>query len=258
MAGLTLNFDVKNQIIYYDEQNQTVADSINYLRCRFTFTNDWNNNKYCVFYGSENEDKPISVPLVLEQDGGYYCIAPFEVIKPPFFKLSVYCEENDVLITSSIQKVYVKPSGYSEDAKEPEPPPPPKEYTYATIKSGTWIPELSGSEVIGNPTYAERWGTWTIIGNIYKVDLYMELSSLGGAQGFINISGPPVNPSKIIMNHNSNAILRSALTPNEYAIGIMVGWIGIQIWENHYLSRYINSKDLTDISIIRLSFEWQG
>jgi len=293
MAGLTLNFDVKNQIIYYGEQNQTVADSINYLRCRFTFTDDWGNKKYCVFYGAENEDKPISVPVLLEQDGGYYCTAPFEIIKPPFFKLSVYCEENDALITSSIQKVDVRPSGYSNETKEPEQVPPPKEYMYVHTKndesgtpfirqkdgaleysengvdwkaaagssqngvqmqSGTWDPILEGSSVAGNPEYKERLGTWAIIGNIYKISLYMELSSLGGMQGFINIFGLPFVSPKNIMSQNANAVLRSSLTQNEYAIGIMVGWIGIQIWDNHYLSRYINNNDLNNNSIIKLSF----
>ena len=295
MKGLILNFDVKNQIICYGEQNQTVADSINYLRCRFTFTDDWKNNKYCVFYGAEDENKPISIPLVLDEDGGYYCTAPHEIIKPPFFKLSVYCEENGVLITSGMQKVHVRPSGYSDDTREPDPAPPLNEYMRVStkndesgapfirqnggilefskngfdwtavkaapseniIQSGVWTPELYGSAVMGNPVYAERRGTWAIIGNIYKIDLYIELASLGGAEGYINIFGLPFASSKVIFNNNNNAFMRSRLLPGEQTIAILLEWVGLQVWEDNQLKRYMNHSDLNNNSIIRLSFEWQ-
>jgi len=298
MKGLILNFDVKNQIICYDEKNQAVADSINYLRCRFTFTDDWDcgNIKYCVFYGAQSEGGPISVPLVPDGDGGYCCAAPFEVIKPPFFKLSVYCEENGVLITSNLQKVFVRPSGYSDDTQEAKPLPPTDEYTRVNtetgesgipfirqsdgileyskdglewtaaktpspeipIKSGTWEPILYGSAVLGSATYNERRGTWAIIGNIYKIDLYIELSSLGGAEGYLNIFGLPFTPGKIIMNHNYNALLRSTISPTEQIVGAMGDWIGIEIWENYNFKRYMSNNDLSKNSIIRLSFEWQA
>ena len=263
--GLTLNFDVKNQIIYYAEQNQTVADSINYLRCRFTFTDDWDcgSKKYCLFMpggvikNPQNGNKPVSVPLVLENDGGYYCTVPFEVIKPPFFKLSVYCEGDEVLITSTTQKIFVRPSGYSDSSQEAEPIPPMSPPPEDFVKSGTWQPELCGSINLGNPVYAERRGTWSIVGNIYKINVYIELSSLGGIDGFVNIFGLPFNSPQNNFNYNANILLRHTLIPGEQPIGVIGEWIGFAIWENSYFKRYMNHNDLHDNSIINLSFEWQ-
>ena len=115
---LILEFNIRGQLIYYQEKNKTVADSIRYLYAKFNFSRDWDiNPKYARFYGSDKKSLPIEVQL--KNDG---CYVPAEVIKPPRFYISLYCANAVKRITTELQAVSVLSSGYAEDSTKPLPP----------------------------------------------------------------------------------------------------------------------------------------
>jgi len=119
MSYLTIKFDVINQIIYYLEENEIVADSLQYLYAQFSFTGDWINPIYALFYTGVG-----STPVQIQLDNDNGCLVPAEMIKPPHFYVSLYCGGKIKLITTKKQKVNVKPSGYSDKPVPPMPPYP--------------------------------------------------------------------------------------------------------------------------------------
>ena len=115
---LTLEFNVRGQLIYYQEENKTVADSIRYLYAKFDFSRDWDiNPKYARFYCSNKKSLPDEVQL---KNGG--CYVPPEIIKFPRFYVSLYCANAVKRITTELQAVSVISSGYAEDTASPLPP----------------------------------------------------------------------------------------------------------------------------------------
>ena len=117
-TSLILEFNVRGQLIYYQEKNNAAADSVRYLYAKFTFSRDWDiNPKYARFYGADKNALPIEVQL--KNDG---CYVPSEIIKSPRFYVSVYCANEVKRITTERQAVSVISSGYAEDTAHPLPP----------------------------------------------------------------------------------------------------------------------------------------
>ena len=90
-----LEFNVKNQIISRTDNFDVVADSQNYLSAEFTFTEEWTGSVVAVFGGADGKFYDV---LVAENK----CLVPWEVIKAPFFTVSVFCGD---LITANIVRV---------------------------------------------------------------------------------------------------------------------------------------------------------
>ena len=109
-----LKFNVKNQIIARTDAFRVVADSRNYLTARFTFTEEWKGNIIAVFGNGEEYYN-----VVLSENT---CTVPWEVIKPPFFTVSVFCGEES-LVTANVLTVEVEKSGM-EDGEVPSTPTP--------------------------------------------------------------------------------------------------------------------------------------
>ena len=109
-----LEFNVKNQIIERTDSFSVVADSRTYLSAEFAFSEDWTGEIRAVF---GNDGKFYDVLLT---DGS--CMVPWEVIKPPFFTVSVFCGEES-LVTANVVKVDVEKSGM-ENGEVPSTPTP--------------------------------------------------------------------------------------------------------------------------------------
>lgn len=112
---MTLDFEVKNQIISRKDKNRVVADSQNYLYAHFTFSEDWNGTvKTAVFkseeYGTYN--------VILEDDK---CLVPAEVLKSGCTMfISAF---GGSLITANKCYINVEESGL-ENGQTPQPPTP--------------------------------------------------------------------------------------------------------------------------------------
>lgn len=107
-----LNFKVQNQIINRTDSFRAVADSKNYLKASFELSDEWEGSITAVFiYG----DRAFHQPL---ENGE--CVIPWEVIKAPFFTVSVFCGN---LITSNVEYVAVEASGF-KNGEVPETPTP--------------------------------------------------------------------------------------------------------------------------------------
>ncbi|MBQ7097009.1 MAG: hypothetical protein IJN96_02950 [Clostridia bacterium] len=110
-----LKFTVNNQIITRKDDFRVVADSKNYLEATFELTEEWLDDTVVLFgYGEE-----YFCVLLDEQRS---CIVPAEVIKPPFFTVSLFCGD-DVFVTANTVTVDVEKSGFTEGS-EPETPTP--------------------------------------------------------------------------------------------------------------------------------------
>ncbi|MBQ2931285.1 MAG: hypothetical protein IJE62_00360 [Clostridia bacterium] len=107
-----LEFNVKNQIIERTDNFKVVADSRNYLTAKFSFSEEWEEDVTAIF-GYENE-----YYNVILADG--LCHIPWEVIKVPFFTVSLVCGDR---ITANTVRVDVLQSGYTEGKIPQEPTP---------------------------------------------------------------------------------------------------------------------------------------
>ncbi|MBE7032001.1 MAG: hypothetical protein E7401_03455 [Ruminococcaceae bacterium] len=107
-----LEFKITNQTIERIDNFEVVADSRNYLKAHFTFSDEWEGDITAIFgYGNEYYS-------VLLENGE--CIVPWEVIKPHGFSVSVVCGDR---ITADCENVKVEKSGYIE-GQTPKPPTP--------------------------------------------------------------------------------------------------------------------------------------
>lgn len=123
-----LKFNIQNQTITRVDNFSVVGDSKNYLTASFSFSDEWTGiitavfdhggHAYCVMLGEDNT-----------------CTVPWEVIKPPYFTVSVFCGD---LITANVVSVAVEKSGYKE-GKTPTPPTPD---VYAQILNSVKAPYI--------------------------------------------------------------------------------------------------------------------
>ena len=111
---MQLDFKVEEQNLHLVSLKKVVADSVDYLTCKFTFSEDWNGvTKSATFFPANGEP----YTQTLEDDG---CVVPHEVIKYPLFKVSVFGGD---LITTNKVIVNVIESGYVL-GQTPKPPTP--------------------------------------------------------------------------------------------------------------------------------------
>ncbi len=115
--------------IRYDE---VVSDSVEYLKVKFEYSDDWSGYTKTAVFTNETLDK--SVAVVLEEGSSLYidentCLVPYEVIKAPEFRVSVFGIKGESLITASAGYVEVVESGYCEG----DEPAAPSESEYQQI-----------------------------------------------------------------------------------------------------------------------------
>ena len=96
-----LEFKVDGQKLERTDNTFVVSDSKNYLTAQFTLSEEWTGEVTAVF---GNGDKFFNQPLKENK-----CVVPWEVIKAPFFTVSVFCGE---LITANMVKIMVEKSGF--------------------------------------------------------------------------------------------------------------------------------------------------
>lgn len=113
-------FDDGN-IIAYDN---TIADSVMFEKIRFNFPDTWNGyDKTAVFGNGETK-----ISVLLNEDntlctGENECYVPYEVIKAPFFTVSVFGVSGDSRATTPQVRITVRESGYGEGDVPTEPTP---------------------------------------------------------------------------------------------------------------------------------------
>lgn len=110
---MDVKFKIENQIISRTDRVRVVADSKNYLRAVFAFTPEWGGLTKTAIFGNNNN----YYEMLLDGDA---CMVPAEVIKPPYFSVSVVAGDR---ITANIATVDVIASGYREGETPAEPTP---------------------------------------------------------------------------------------------------------------------------------------
>lgn len=111
---MQLDFKVNEQTLSLHSKKNVVADSLNYLTCHFVFSDEWLGiTKTAVFVSNTEE----VYNVILENDT---CEVPWEVIKAPSFKVSVFGGDR---ITTSVVAVNVTESGYIEGGTPEDPTP---------------------------------------------------------------------------------------------------------------------------------------
>lgn len=112
-----LYFIVKNQNISRIDKFEPVAKSKNYLYAHFEFVTDEWQNKIATAIFTMGDD---AYEVILDADNN--CLVPWEVlIKKADVLVSVYADD---LITTNNSRVYIRETGYTEDAKNSEEPTP--------------------------------------------------------------------------------------------------------------------------------------
>lgn len=113
---MILQFDVVNQKIIRKDNNYVVANSQFYLQMDFNFTADWQGfGKTITFIGS---GKKYSIGLNTEDN----CVVPYDVIKSPSFSFSIKGILDDVIITTGVVTIPIKPSGETKGVTPTDPP----------------------------------------------------------------------------------------------------------------------------------------
>lgn len=107
---LYITFKVNGQHIVRTDTNRVVSDSRNYLRASFEFSEEWTGIKTAIFKSGD-----IVRNAILEDNE---CLVPWEVIKPGFMKVSVFCGD---LITADSSTVPITESGYAECGAPQDP-----------------------------------------------------------------------------------------------------------------------------------------
>lgn len=113
---MILQFDVINQRVVRRDDNYIVANSQCYLQIDFNFTQDWQGfGKTITFVNGANK---YSIGLNTQDS----CVVPYEVIKTPSFTFSIKGILNDVVITTGVVTVPIKPSGETQGVTPSDPP----------------------------------------------------------------------------------------------------------------------------------------
>ncbi len=138
-----LNFKVKNQSIIRADDFIVVADSKNYLTAAFECSEEWIDDIFVVFC---HDDKIYHQKLI---EGS--CIVPWEVIKPPYFTVSLFCGD---LITSNIATVTVERSGM-KNGEAPGTPTPSlfNQYLNALISKNEELAESIRFPIMSETEY---------------------------------------------------------------------------------------------------------
>ena len=113
---------------------KTVSDSVMFEKIKFSFPKSWETlTKTVVFKNGDT-----TVELLLNAKNQYCigqdeCLIPFEVIKPPFFTVSVFGLEGDRVATTVRGEIEVLESGYEQG----DVPSEPTQSVYAQILEET-------------------------------------------------------------------------------------------------------------------------
>lgn len=102
----------------------TVSDSIKYETVKFQFPLKWKEYSKTVVF--RNNNSILNVVLDTENDlciSENECYIPYEVLKPPFFTVSVFGVLGDSRVTSTKAEIKVIESGYAEGDKPSAPTP---------------------------------------------------------------------------------------------------------------------------------------
>ena len=110
---MTLEFAINKQIIF--RIGKPVADSVNYLKAHFDFSDDWNGEITAIF---KAEDKKFSPKEQILNNGE--CFVPWEVLTGTYFTVSAFCGN---LHTANEIRVDLIRSGYIK-GETPQPPTP--------------------------------------------------------------------------------------------------------------------------------------
>ena len=113
---MEIKINVNHQILKRVDANQVVADSINYLRLKFYFTEDWTGLKTVLFKHLSDET---IYQVILDDDNS--CLVPHEVIKDGSFDVSVFC---GFRITANSVRIEVIGTMFTEEGAEPTDPTP--------------------------------------------------------------------------------------------------------------------------------------
>lgn len=175
LGQMELKINVVNQSISFgkiSDKDKIVADSVNYLKFIFSFSNEWtDDNKYALFYNpDETNVPPVQIRLTKDSETSeFYCMVPPQVIKFPRFELSVYTVSGTQLITSETLTVPVKRSGYRSNGMSPGPTPPLSIQIYTPADNETKLPHLRQNNGLLE---------WSADGNIWA-----KIEALPGPQG---------------------------------------------------------------------------
>lgn len=126
---MEIKINVNHQTLKRSDCNEVVSESINYLRIKFYFTDDWTGLKTVLFKHSLDET---IYQVILDDDNS--CLVPHEVIKDGSFDVSVFC---GFRITSNSVRIEVIGTMFTEEGAEPENPTPSVYEQLITIANET-------------------------------------------------------------------------------------------------------------------------
>lgn len=118
MAEAIMNYKVKKSVVKPKGSYQAVADSINYLKLKFDFSDEWKDCERIVATAISRLDD--SVTDSRQVVNGIYDVPTALIEVPGFvFGLAGYDIDGNVKITTQKYQVAVKASGFSKDITEP-------------------------------------------------------------------------------------------------------------------------------------------
>lgn len=118
MAEAIMNYKVKKSVVKPKGSYQAVADSINYLKLKFDFSDEWKDCERIVATAISRLDD--SVTDSRQVVNGIYNVPTALIEVPGFvFGLAGYDIDGNVKITTQKYQVAVKASGFSKDITEP-------------------------------------------------------------------------------------------------------------------------------------------
>lgn len=118
MAEAIMNYKVKKSVVKPKGSYQAVADSINYLKLKFDFSDEWKDCERIVATAISRLDD--SVTDSRQVVNGIYNVPTALIEVPGFvFGLAGYDIDGNVKITTQKYQVAVKASGFAKDITEP-------------------------------------------------------------------------------------------------------------------------------------------
>ena len=125
---MQLEFKINEQFITHENpEKNVVANSVNYLTCKFAFSEDWDGIIKTAVFVSANGN---IYNVILDECGS--CTVPYEVIEHPHFTVSVFGGDR---ITANKVVVKVSKSGYMAGKTPSEPTPDVYTQILNSIKS---------------------------------------------------------------------------------------------------------------------------
>ena len=161
---MTVEFNIRQQVISlvrHQSRQTIVANSQNYLRAGFSFSEEWTGIITAVF-----EHPTAGAKAVLVGSDGT-CLVPWEVIQPPHFSVGAFCGNR---VTSNRAQVFVQESVSLDTEATADPTPSVYEQIIALLEqAGTGTGE-GGIAIEKDPTVPawvkaiqqadiERWNT---------------------------------------------------------------------------------------------------